>query len=123
LLIVFDCNLAQILTRMPADRIHPAAMASRVCAQTQETTMVQSAAQVFSGITAEQYASLQQKAEANGISLSGNSGTAAKFGVEVAWNYVPATLELTFQCLRTPFFVKPEEVTAKIEALVKETLA
>lgn len=85
--------------------------------------MVQSAAQVFSGITAEQYASLQQKAEANGISLSGNSGTAAKFGVEVAWNYVPATLELTFQCLRTPFFVKPEEVTAKIEALVKETLA
>jgi hypothetical protein len=99
------------------------AMASRTRVETQETTMDQSAAQVFSGITPEQYASLQQKAQANGISLSGNSGTAAKFGVEVAWNYVPATLELTFQCLRTPFFVKPEEVNAKIEALVKETLA
>ena len=43
--------------------------------------MVQSAAQVFSGITPEQYASLQQKAQANGISLSGNSGKATKFGV------------------------------------------
>jgi hypothetical protein len=85
--------------------------------------MAECAPQVFSGITPEQYASLLQKAQAAGISLSGNSGTASKFGVEVAWNYSQDTQELTFQCLRTPFFMKPDDVNAKIEALVKESLA
>ncbi len=85
--------------------------------------MGQSAPQMFSGITPTQYASLLQKAQANGLELTGNRGTASKFGVEVAWNYSPGTEELTFECLKTPFFVKPDEVNAKIRALVKETLA
>ena len=85
--------------------------------------MPKSPPQVFSGITPEHYAILLKKAQANGMNLSGNSGTAAKFGVEVAWNYDPAAQELTFQCLRTPFFMKPEDVSAKIEAPVKESLA
>ena len=81
------------------------------------------AQQIFSGITPEQYASLLEKAHANGMELTGNSGTATKFGVEVAWNYSPVTKELTLQCLRTPFFVNAEDVNLKIQALVKETLA
>jgi hypothetical protein len=81
------------------------------------------APQVFSGITPEQYASLLQKAQAAGFALSGNSGTASKFGVEVAWNYSSGTQELTFQCLRTPFFMKAEDVDAKIKSLVKGSLA
>ena len=85
--------------------------------------MAQSAPQVFSGITPAQYASLLQKAQANGLDLTGNNGTASKFGVEMAWNYSPNTEELTFECLRRPFFVKPDEVNAKIRTLVKETLA
>jgi hypothetical protein len=85
--------------------------------------MGESTQQVFRGITSAQYASLLQKAQANGFDLSGNSGTASKFGVEVAWNYSQAAKELTFQCLRTPFFMKPADVNAKIEALVKESLA
>ena len=85
--------------------------------------MAQSAPQVYSGITPEQYATLLQKAQANGLNLSGNSGTASKFGVEVSWNYSQPTQELTFQCLRTPFFMKPEDVIAKIETLLKESLA
>ena len=85
--------------------------------------MAESAPQVFSGITPEQYASLLQKAQANGFDLSGNSGTASKFGVQVVWNYSPDEQQLTFQCLRTPFFMKPEDVNAKIEAMVKESLA
>jgi len=84
--------------------------------------MEQSPAQVFSGITPEQYAKLTAKAQAGGIAFSGNSGTASKFGVEVDWNYSPETQELTLQCLSTPFFVKPEAVNSKIQALVKETL-
>jgi hypothetical protein len=43
--------------------------------------------------------------------------------VEVAWNYSSGTQELTFQCLRTPFFMKAEDVDAKIKSLVKGSLA
>ena len=64
-----------------------------------------------------------QKAQAGGLNLSGNSGTASKFGVDVAWNYDPAKQELTFQCLSVPFFMKTGDVNAKIEALVKQSLA
>jgi hypothetical protein len=84
--------------------------------------MGHSAPQVFSGISPEQYAKLTVKAKAAGIDLGGNSGTATKFGVEMFWNYAPEAQELTLQCLRTPFFVKPEEVYAKLQALVKESL-
>jgi hypothetical protein len=85
--------------------------------------MGQNAPQVFSGISPEQYAKLTAKAQAAGIGLSGTSGTATKYGVEVSWNYSPEAQQLTLQCLHTPFFVKPEEVYAKIQALVKESLA
>jgi hypothetical protein len=85
--------------------------------------MGHSAPQVFSGISPTQFATLQVKAKAAGIDLGSNSGTASKFGVEVSWNYSPESQQLTLQCLSTPFFVKPEEVNAKIQALVKESLA
>jgi len=79
--------------------------------------------QLFSGITPRQFSLLAAKARAAGIGLDGNSGTASRYGVEVAWNYVPETLELTLHCLRAPFFVKVEDVNARMRALVKETLA
>jgi hypothetical protein len=85
--------------------------------------MGQNTSQVFSGISPEQYAKLTAKAQAAGVGLNGNSGTATKYGVEVSWNYSPEAQQLTLQCLSTPFFVKPEEVYAKIEALVKESLS
>ena len=85
--------------------------------------MTQTAPQAFSGITPDQYAALIQKANAAGFSLSGNAGVASKFGVEVSWNYSPESQQLTIQCLQTPFFVKPEDVNAKIQSLVHETLA
>jgi hypothetical protein len=84
--------------------------------------MAKSEPQVFSGITPENYATLIQKAQAAGLDLTGNSGTATKFGVEVSWNYSAEAQQLTIQCLGTPFFVKPEQVNAKIQALVEETL-
>ncbi len=83
--------------------------------------MGQNQAQVFSGITPEQYANLTAKARAAGFDLSGNSGTASTFGVEVAWNYDSSAQQLTLQCLSTPFFLKPEDVNEKIQALVKES--
>jgi len=85
--------------------------------------MAQCAPQVFPGISPQQFAELTAKAKAAGIDLSGNNGAASKFGVEVAWSYAPDKQELTLQCLRTPFFVSAEDVDAKLQSLVKETLA
>ncbi|HEY1985493.1 MAG TPA: hypothetical protein VGG85_08790 [Terracidiphilus sp.] len=80
-----------------------------------------SAPQVFNGVTPQQYDRLVAKAKAAGIELSGNSGTASKYGVEVSWNYVPDTQELTLHCLKTPFFMSTADVDTKIQNLVKES--
>ena len=83
--------------------------------------MVQNAPQTFSGITPDQYAQLIVKAKAAGLELSGNSGTASKFGVEVQWNYSPESQQLTVQCLRTPMFVSAATVYGKLQALVEQS--
>jgi hypothetical protein len=85
--------------------------------------MSTSAPQIFNGITPETYARLVEKAKTAGIDLSGNNGTASKYGVEIAWNYAPAAQELTLHCLKTPFFMSAADVDAKIAALVKESLS
>ena len=85
--------------------------------------MPPSAPQVFHGVTPDQYARLVEKAKASGIDIGGNTGAASKFGVEISWNYIPATQELTLQCLKTPFFMSASEVTAKIHSLVEQSLA
>jgi hypothetical protein len=84
--------------------------------------MSTSAPQVFKGVTPDQYARLVEKAKTAGIDLSGNSGSASKYGVEIAWNYASAAQELTLHCLKTPFFMCAADVDAKIAALVKESL-
>jgi hypothetical protein len=77
---------------------------------------------VFPGISAEQYATLVQKANAAGFGLAGNSGTASQYGVEVRWDYSPEACELTIECLSTPFFISADTVYAKIKAIVLESV-
>jgi hypothetical protein len=83
--------------------------------------MEQNEAQVFSGITPEQFAKLTEKAKDAGMDIRGNSGAATEFGVEVAWNYVAETQQLTLHCLKTPFFISTAQINARIQALVKES--
>lgn len=80
------------------------------------------APQVFYGITPDAYARLIQKANASGVALSGNSGTASKYGVEVAWNYSPELQQLTLQCLKSSMFFRTQDVEGKLQSLVKEVL-
>ncbi len=82
-----------------------------------------SAPQIFKGVSPEQYSQLVARAKGAGIDLNGTSGTASKFGVEIAWNYSEDARELTLQCVKTPFFVKAADVDAKIRTLVTESLA
>lgn len=85
--------------------------------------MPPTAPQVFSNITPAQYEILIQKANDAGLGLTGNSGTASKFGVDVAWDYSPEKSRLTIQCLSAPFFMNSDTVNAKIRGLVQETVS
>jgi len=85
--------------------------------------MSNAAPQLFANVSPAQFTLLTQKAQSAGIAISGNSGSASKMGVEVAWNYSPETQQLSLQCLKTPFFVKADDVNQKIRSLVTETLA
>jgi hypothetical protein len=83
--------------------------------------MAQNPPRTFSGITPDQYAQLIVKAKASGLELSGNSGTASKFGVEVHWNYSPESQQLTVHCPCTPMFVSAATVYRRLQALVEES--
>jgi hypothetical protein len=85
--------------------------------------MAQNPPKVFSGITPEQYAQLTDRARAAGINMTGNSGTASKYGVEMRWDYSPELQQLTIECLRTPMFVSAATVYAKLQALVEQGAA
>jgi hypothetical protein len=86
-----------------------------------EKSVPASPPQIFPNINPEKYAALVQKANAAGINMTGNSGTASQFGVEVSWNYSPEACELTIQCLNTPIFLSPAAVNAKLKAMVEQT--
>lgn len=77
------------------------------------------APQVFT-INPAQYVALVVKAQAAGIPIVGDSGTASKFGVQVQWHYIDPTL--TIQVMNTPFFISAETVEGKISALIAETV-
>ncbi len=85
--------------------------------------MGQSQPQVFSGIAPEQFAALCEKAKAAGIAITGNTGAATKYGVEVSWNYAPEAQQLTLQVLKTPFFVNAADIDSKLRDLVQQSLA
>ncbi len=79
--------------------------------------------QVFENISPDQFARLTEKAREAGIDMAGHSGSTAKMGVEVAWDYSPDSRQLTLHCIKTPFFIDADDVNRRIHALVTETLA
>ncbi|MGA2649716.1 MAG: hypothetical protein ABSF28_04310 [Terracidiphilus sp.] len=80
-------------------------------------------AQSFANVAPNQFALLQQKAQASGIPLEGNSGAASSFGGKFEWNYDPATQALTITVASPPFLMNCESVNARIGALVRGVLA
>jgi hypothetical protein len=49
--------------------------------------MSQCAAQVFTGVSPENFACVQGKAAAQGIAMGGDQGSASKDGITVTWDY------------------------------------
>jgi hypothetical protein len=79
--------------------------------------------QTFANVTPDQFAAMQQKAQASGIPLEGNSGTASKFGGKFEWNYDPATQTLTITVTSPPFLTSCETVNEKISTMMQQVLA
>jgi len=82
--------------------------------------MAPSTSQVFQGVTLAEYGVLCQKAQAVGIAISGPSGQASKFGVQVGWSYEAATGNLTVTVLKDSFLMRAPAVQARIAALMLE---
>ena len=80
--------------------------------------MSECAAQVFSGVTQNQFTCLSGKAEAQGIPIAGNSGSASKDGISISWEFNPEAGTLTIQCTASPFYVTCGTINAKVHDLV-----
>jgi len=74
--------------------------------------------QIFPDITPEQFACLVAKAAAQGIEIAGNSGSASRDGVTIAWDYDDAGQILTLQCTASPFFIPCNMINARLQGLV-----
>jgi hypothetical protein len=72
-------------------------------------------------ITPTQYETLLAKAQAAGVPISGNSGTATKDGVTVEWEYDAVTLSIAVES-RAWYDPSISDIQAKITALVDEAL-
>jgi hypothetical protein len=54
-----------------------------------------------------------------GLTLVGDKGLSEKSGVSVSWAYDEAKQSLTFQTLKTPFFISEGAVDQKIHNVVE----
>jgi hypothetical protein len=78
------------------------------------------AAQTFTGISPDQFACLLKMVSDSGVPISGNSGSASKDGITVAWTFDPTTKTLNIQCTSAPFFVTCGMINSKIHDLVDQ---
>jgi hypothetical protein len=80
------------------------------------------AAQVFSGVTQEQFDCLIQQAATAGIAINGNQGqTVVKHGMvsaQISWKYDPSAQLLTLQYLNPSFLASCGKVNDMLHELV-----
>lgn len=70
----------------------------------------------FDGLTPDRYAQLLLKAAAQGLPITGDSGSTTYQGIDVTWGYDPAAQTLTIECTNKPFFVPCSMIEQKIRA-------
>jgi hypothetical protein len=72
----------------------------------------------LSGITPEKYQALLATAKAQGLDLTGVSGTTQYQGMTFTWDYDAADESLTIRCTEKPFFIPCSMIDERIKALV-----
>ena len=80
--------------------------------------MSQCAAQVFTEVSSEKFACLQEKAADQGIAIDGDQGSASKDGIIITWDYEADSQTLTIQCTAAPFFLSCGTINVTIHDLV-----
>ena len=78
------------------------------------------ATQIFTSITQSRFNCLVQKAQASGIAIAGNAGTASKDGITIRWQFDPVGQTLELQCTGTPFFLSCGTINGEIHNIVDE---
>ena len=73
---------------------------------------------VLSEITPEKYQSLLATAKAQGLDLSGETGSTAFQGMDFIWTYDPAAQSLAIQCTGKPIFVPCSMIESRIRGLI-----
>jgi len=68
----------------------------------------------FKNVTEAQYLELAQKAQAQGIPISGEKGDASKFGIELTWSHDPDLNSLEISILKHPFFISEDSIVSKL---------
>ena len=80
------------------------------------------AAQVFSGVSQQQFNCLVQEAASQGITINGNQGTTVvKHGLvsaQISWNFDATTQTLTLQYLNPTFLAPCDKVNGMLHDLV-----
>ena len=71
-----------------------------------------------SGITPEKYQTLLATAKAQGLDLSGATGSTTFQGLDFTWSYDAAQESLTIQCTGKPIFVPCSMIETRIRALL-----
>jgi len=70
------------------------------------------------GLSPEKYDSLLKTAQAQGLNLTGPSGSTSYQGIDVTWEYDEANQALTIHCTAKPFFVPCSMIESKIREAV-----
>ena len=73
---------------------------------------------VATGVTPEKYQSLIATAKAQGLDLSGETGSTRYQGMDFTWRYEPAAQSLTIQCTDKPIFVPCSMIESRIRSLI-----
>lgn len=77
-------------------------------------------AREYENVTPERFATLKEKAAANGLMFSGTWGTIESHGCKFAWNYSGLNKRLVIQCTHVPWIYGCEHVNQKLDELMKE---
>lgn len=80
------------------------------------------AAQVFSGVNADQFCALQAKANGQGLAITGNQGSVSHSGVTVEYSYDSTAETLTLTCTGKPFIASCGMVNSRLHDLVESVL-
>ena len=70
------------------------------------------------GITLEKYQTLIATAKAQGLDLTGATGSTSYQGLDFTWTYDSAGETLTIQCTGKPIFVPCSMIESRIRALL-----